>query len=112
MQSRYLLFVLLIILGACNPYSEHIEVTIKQPVIPVLIMKETNPVLMIRLIKDMSYDCNVEKIVLSLEGTSNLDDIESVSLYGLDKQYRIRDTMLLGSPQRPANEILFQDNFY
>lgn len=111
MQSRYLLFVLLIILGACNPYSEHIEVTIKQSVIPVLIMKETNPVLMIRLIKDMSYDCNVEKIVLSLEGTSNLDDIESVSLYGLDKQYRIRDTMLLGSPQRPANEILFQDNF-
>ena len=80
-MNKTLLFTLLSILSiSCTKYTDKISVTIKQPVLPVLTMKDANPVLKIELIRNQPIDYTLQSIAFALQGTTNINDIESIGL--------------------------------
>lgn len=81
MNKTLLLTFISILLISCTKYTDKISVTIKQPVLPVLTMKDANPVLKIELIRSQPIDYTLQSIVFALQGTTNIDDIENVGLY-------------------------------
>lgn len=84
-MNKTLLFTLLSILSiSCTKYTDKISVTIKQPVLPVLTMKDANPVLKIELIRDQPINYTLQSIAFALQGTTNINDIESIGLYYAD----------------------------
>ena len=84
-MNKTLLFTLLSILSiSCTKYTDKISVTIKQPVLPVLTMKDANPVLKIELIRNQPIDYTLQSIAFALQGTTNINDIESIGLYYAD----------------------------
>lgn len=81
MNKTLLLTFISILSISCTTYSDKISVTIKQPVLPVLTMKDANPVLKIELIRSQPIDYTLQSIAFALQGTTNIDDIENVGLY-------------------------------
>lgn len=81
MNKTLLLTFISILSISCTTYSDKISVTIKQSVLPVLTMKDANPVLKIELIRSQPIDYTLQSIAFALQGTTNIDDIENVGLY-------------------------------
>ena len=66
---------------ACQNYTDKIAVEIRQPVYPVLTLKEHNPVLCLRLIRNSGVAYQLEKINFTLDGTVRSGDVVSASLF-------------------------------
>ena len=70
---RYKTILLLVLsawgIMACQNYTDKIAVEIRQPVYPVLTLKEHNPVLCLRLIRNSGVAYQLEKINFTLDGT-------------------------------------------
>lgn len=65
-----------------NGKSNQIKITAHQPVLPILAKRELNKALKIKLqVGDSSSIQNAVSLSFSLEGTSDISDIESASLY-------------------------------
>ena len=82
---RYKTILLLVLsawgIMACQNYTDKIAVEIRQPVYPVLTLKEHNPVLCLRLIRNSGVAYQLEKINFTLDGTVRSGDIVSASLF-------------------------------
>ena len=82
---RYKTILLLVLsawgIMACQNYTDKIEVEIRQPVYPVLTLKEHNPVLCLRLIRNSGVAYQLEKINFTLDGTVRSGDVVSASLF-------------------------------
>lgn len=103
-----LLFVLIL---SCTNYTDEISIEIESPVLPVLTGKEANPVLKAEVIRQQPVDYSLQKIVISLEGTTDLNDIERISLFKSDSEGRFVTDTLIGEAQLPASIVTFKDNF-
>ena len=91
-MNRALLFTILSGLSfSCTNYTDNISMTAEHPVLPILTMKEANPVFKIELIRHQTGDnYSLQKLEVDLHGTTDIDDIESVGLYHtsrFSKQY-------------------------
>lgn len=104
-----LLFVI-ILFQSCG-YDDNVEVGINSPVLPVLTGKDANPVLKVEMIRQQPEDYSLQKIVISLEGTTDLNDIGQISLFKSDEEGRFATDMLIGEAQPPASVVTFKDNF-
>lgn len=104
-----LLFVI-ILFQSCG-YNDNVEVGINGPVLPVLTGKDANPVLKVEMIRQQPEDYSLQKIVISLEGTTDLNDIGRISLFKSDEEGRFATDMLIGEVQSPASVVTFKDNF-
>lgn len=104
-----LLFVI-ILFQSCG-YNDNVEVGINSPVLPVLTGKDANPVLKVEMIRQQPEDYSLQKIVISLEGTTDLNDIGRISLFKSDEEGRFATNMLIGEVQSPASVVTFKDNF-
>ncbi len=71
---------LTLLVFSCKPYTGQVTAVIEQPVLPVLTLKENNPVLKIKLAKATDSSSILKEVVLSLEGTTSLSDIEKVNI--------------------------------
>lgn len=99
------LFILLSILSlSCTQYTDRVTVTTEQPVLPVLTMKEVNPVLRIDLIRKVPGDYVIQEIALSLRGTTDINDIENIGLYHANEKGMIDLDKPLAGPI-PAEEV-------
>ena len=79
-----------------------------QPQIPVLILKGDNTILQVKMTVS-SEKAEIQKIAISLDGTTSLNDIETVSLFytsGQDNDNQIQ----FGKTVSPSSEIVFADN--
>ncbi|SDZ92251.1 sialidase-1 [Porphyromonadaceae bacterium KH3R12] len=103
-----LLFVLIL---SCTNYTDEISIRIESPVLPVLTGKEANPVLKVEMIRQQPVNYSMQKIVVSLEGTTDLNDIERISLFKSDSEGRFVTDTLIGEAQPPASVVTFKDNF-
>lgn len=87
-MNKVLLFTILSGLSlSCTNYTDNISMTAEHPVLPVLTMKEANPVFKIELIRhqtDNNY--SLQKLEVDLHGTTDIDDIESIGLYHTDSK--------------------------
>lgn len=104
-----LLFVI-ILFQSCG-YNDNVEIGINSPVLPVLTGKDANPVLKVEMIRQQPEDYSLQKIVISLEGTTDLNDIGRISLFKSDEEGRFATDMLIGEVQSPASVVTFKDNF-
>lgn len=66
-------------MACCTCSLAKVQVTVSQPIVPVLTHKNYNPVLKLSFIKNSTSNCFVENMTLSLEGP--IGDISSVELY-------------------------------
>ena len=84
-DMRYKTILLLVLsawgIMACQNYTDKIAVEIRQPVYPVLTLKEHNPVLCLRLIRNSGVAYQLEKINFTLDGTVRSGDVVSASLF-------------------------------
>lgn len=104
------LFIIVILLQSCGTVDE-LKIGITNPVLPVLTGKEANPVMRIQVIRQQPVDYSLQKIVVSLEGTTDLNDIERISLFKSDNKGQFDTDTLIGKPQQPAATVTFKDNF-
>lgn len=92
-------------------YSDDLKIEIGSPILPVLTGKEFNPVQKIVLIRQQPGDYTLEKVVLSLEGTTDIGDIEKVSLFKADEKGNF-DTRIRVSETVPQDTTAaFNDHF-
>lgn len=105
----FFLIALSTLLLACQTVSEKVDVTVQQPVIPVLTLKEVNPVLKIELVKKDLTACTVKEVILSLDGTTDLNDIESIALYTKNQEGEITTETQLGKSLSPFNTVSLQE---
>lgn len=80
-KTMFLLCFFALFLTACHNYTDKIEVEVRQPVYPVLTLKEYNPVLCLHLISDNEESYQLEKMDFSLDGSTCPDDVVSASLF-------------------------------
>ncbi|SFK90293.1 sialidase-1 [Porphyromonadaceae bacterium KH3CP3RA] len=104
------LFAVVILLQSCS-YTDELKVEITSPVLPVLTGKEANPVMKVQVIRQQPVDYSMRKIVVSLEGTTDLNDIEWISLFKSDSEGRFITDTLIGEAQPPAFVVTFKDSF-
>lgn len=109
---REILSVLLFVLAlSCANHTDKISTRVENPVLPVLTGKEANPVLKVEMIRQQPMDYSLQKVVISLDGTTDLNDIERVSLFKSDSDGRFTTDNLIGEVQSPAPIVTFEDNF-
>lgn len=92
----------------CLSALGQVQVNQFQPLLPVLTLKEANPVLRLELIKSGEDDRLIKDIVCSLKGTTRLDDIESVCLYAAAKNGSFSAKTLLTAPQPATSKVTFK----
>ncbi|MGL5272482.1 MAG: exo-alpha-sialidase [Phocaeicola sp.] len=98
-----------VLFSGCTLLTEQVQVNIEQPVLPVLTQKDINPVLKLEFVKTVKEDCLIEEITYSLDGTTNLSDIESITLYGARNDGYISIDEPLTHPQNAAEEVIFKN---
>ena len=104
------LFSVTLLLVSCG-YSDTLKVEIDSPVLPVLTGKAHNPVQKIHLIRESPGDYMLEKVVLSLKGTTDTNDIERVSLFKAGENEKFETGIPVGGGQPAATKITFTDQF-
>lgn len=88
---KKLFLIGIFIFSSCKKESKAILVEQQQFYYPVLKGKDINPVLRIDVIKADSLEIpNLSKIIINTKGTSNLNSIESISLY----YHKLNDSLL------------------
>ena len=110
-MKRILPVLLFVLVLSCTGYTDQVSTRIENPVLPVLTGKDTNPVLKVEMIRQQPEDYSLQKLVVSLEGTTDLNDIERVSLFKSDSEGRFTTDNLIGEVQSPASAVTFRDNF-
>lgn len=80
MKNIFLIGICLLF-WSCSHTTDLIRIKTEQPVLPVLTEKTYNPVLKIQLIRKNSTVCQLQTLSFSLEGTSDIGDIENICLY-------------------------------
>lgn len=80
-KTIFLLPMFFLSVSACQSYADQIAVEIRQPVYPVLTLKEYNPVLCLHLTNKSSAGYQLEKMEFTLEGSTCPEDVVSASLF-------------------------------
>ena len=100
---KYWVVVLALSIMAGSGFSQSIEIIQKQ--IPVLTLKEGNPVLTIK-VNAGKTSTEVREINLDLTGTSDLNDLENVRIYYHGE--KLQDSIQFGETMSPSNSLCFQ----
>lgn len=88
-------------------FASNIKIEIERPVIPVLVSKQINPTIKIRLTRADSEPYVVQQISLDLLGTTELSDIASLAIYGDTREGLIDPEQIVCQPLPVANNIVF-----
>jgi len=107
--TNFILVGMAFLFLSCQPISEKVSVSIEHPVLPVLSMKETNPVMRLQFVKNNLAECTLDGITFSLEGTTNTADISSVRLYRTDSKGRFKTDDLLAEASLKDGKAVFHN---
>lgn len=110
-MKQSFLYLICLSLWACTNYTDRVSVSCEQPVLPVLTEKETNPVVKITLIRNTPIDYLLQELAFSLKGTTDLNDIESVSLYEANKTGLLSPDHRIGEALPASENPVFKINF-
>lgn len=111
MQNRILFLFSLVVLIISDRYNDNVKVEITSPVLPVLTGKTHNPVQKIQLIREDSENYMLEQVVLSLKGTSEINDVERVSLFKAGKNEKFEIDNLVGEARPNATTAIITNHF-
>jgi len=105
-----LLISLIVVLLSCG-YNDKVKVQINSPTLPVLTGKEYNPVQQITLVRDNSMEYNIKKLVISLQGTTDSDDIAKLSLFKADEAGKFDTAETIAETVPKGNMATFTHHF-
>lgn len=112
MNKIWTLFLIPLMISGCEKANTDLLVSTRQMKVPILKSNEINPVLLIKAVnKNNSPDLFVKAIKISLSGTDDLNDIDSVKILCLGKDSILKkgEKPELFSAAIPANsEISFK----
>lgn len=115
MQRKILFLLSLVMLTISCGYNDRVSVEIDSPTLPVLTGKKYNPVQKIRLIRDSTgfnrEEYILEKVTLSLEGTTDISDIDKVMLFRAGENDKLETDHPVGEVQPTATKITFSNHF-
>jgi sialidase-1 len=78
--------------------------------VPVLINKENNPVLQMQLLSEGADSVRISGIVLSLKGTTDINDIRTVRIFCSGNEKEFVTKMQYGKDREPSLNMLFSDD--
>lgn len=104
------LIAALLLLISCGTTGE-VGVTLTSPVLPVLTGKAFNPVQQITLMRQQPGDYTLEKVVVSLEGTTDIGDITKVTLFGANEKGLPDTGITVGEAVPQGTTAVFTDHF-
>lgn len=110
-MNKILLLLISLSMISCNRYTEQLSVLTEQPVLPVLTMKEVNPVLKTSIIRKADTSYILKEVTISLDGTTNLQDIENIGLYMTNEKGLPNKDMQIGTSLPTASKITFNTDF-
>lgn len=118
-ESLIILVTMLTPLHACNEAGQQIGMAVDAKIsgtisnsceqIPVLILKPHNPVLQIKLQTDATSSFTISKIIINLEGTTDLNDIETIKLIYLGPTSISGENLQIGQISSPTETVIFND---
>ena len=115
MQRKILFLLSLVMLTISCGYNDRVSAEIDSPTLPVLTGKKYNPVQKIRLIRDSTglnrEEYILEKVTLSLEGTTDISDIDKVMLFRAGENDKLETDHPVGEVQPTATKITFSNHF-
>ena len=107
-MNKALLFIIISVLAtSCKNYTDQLFVSTEQPVLPVLTMKETNPVLKIEVIRKQPGNYSLQQLAFDLSGTTDIDDIESIGLYQANSKGMLDTDKPILTPVPVSENITF-----
>lgn len=105
----YLLLALVLIIS-CKSKNAAIKAQISQKNIPVLVGKEANEVLKIRVINKHGQPILVKKFTILTQGSTDLKDIESIRVYYSGKKEQFSTDLLFSESIFPAKKLALTGN--
>lgn len=90
--------------------ADGILAAVKQPVHPVLIRNEHGPLLRVEIEVGERQDIAFQGLTVSLDGTDDLHDLDSLSLYFTGDKEPFSPTNPVGDTMPPAGSITFRGN--
>lgn len=105
------LFVIPLIcsLYACQtPEDMRVRMEVEQPALPVLAKKDVNPLMRLDLIRQSDEAYEVRRIDVSLSGTTDLNEVESIGLYKAGKNGMCDPKQLIETVTLSQADISFQ----
>lgn len=103
------LFLILFVSAGSALAGEQTILRLKRYQVPVLAMKENNPVLQINLIPQGQEGGIVTAVRLSLDERTNAKDIRAVRIFYSQTSETFTAKTRFGTDQAPASEMLFKD---
>ena len=110
MIRQEIILIAALLLISCGTTGE-VGVSLTSPVLPVLTGKEFNPVQKIALIRQQPGDYTLEKVVLSLKGTTDIGDITKVTLFGANEKGLPDTGITVGEAVLQGTMATFTDHF-
>ena len=107
-MNKALLFIIISVLAtSCKNYTDRLFISTEQPVLPVLTMKEANPVLKIEVIRKQPGNYSLQQLAFDLSGTTDIDDIESIGLYQANSKGMLDTDKPILTPVPVSENITF-----
>ena len=88
--------------------TEGLTATVSRPVHPVLIRNEHGPLMRVVVEVEKSVTSRVNSLAFKLDGTDDLGDLESLTLFDTGDKEAFSPITPLGEPALPAAEITFR----
>jgi acetyl esterase/lipase len=85
-----------------------LRATVTRPVHPVLIRNDHGPLMRVVVEVDNGVDARMSSLIFTLDGTDNLGDLESLTLFDTGVKEAFSATTPVGEPVMPAAEITFR----
>jgi len=106
----FICLLYIIIFSSCTWKSSKFDIIVNHYQVPVLINKPENPVLSLEVIPKLSGNYTVKKVKFSLEGTTDLNDIQSAKLYCSYQEGEFKPENQYGNALPPSRELIFIGN--
>lgn len=87
--------------------GQGLTATVTRAVHPVLIRNEHGPLLRVVVEAEQGIEARVSSLVISLDGSDDVGDLESLTLFATGDQEEFSPTTALGEPVRGASEVTF-----
>ena len=106
---RVIIIFILVIIVPFTSLAGRVTVDIESPIIPVLIKKEINPVIKVSLVRSNLFPYEINSIDFDLNGTTDISDIISASVYDVNDQGMIDPKALLAKTSPLNGKLSFKE---
>ena len=88
--------------------AEGLRAMVTRPIHPVLIRNEHGPLLRVVVEVDEGVEAQASSLIFKLDGTDDMGDLESLTLYDTGDSEAFSPTTRVGEPAMPGAEITFR----